>query len=256
MTISEDQILQWLSAYLLPFFRVAAFVTILPVFSMRSVPKRARLFFALSLAVAVAPSAHVQVNVDPLSFEMVLLIIQQILVGLAMGFALQIIFAAVVNGGQLVGMQMGLGFAQMNDPATGVSVPVVSQFYNLIAILIFLAIDGHLIVIGQLAQSFHVFPVGQTIDPKSFYDLALYGLWIFKGAVIMALPVVISLLMVTMIMGIVTRATPQMNIFAVGFSISIVGGFVIIMLTLQSAGEQMQVLLNHAMAFMGSVMQR
>ncbi|HGX93458.1 MAG TPA: flagellar biosynthetic protein FliR [Candidatus Tenderia sp.] len=254
MSISETQLLEWISAFLLPFFRVAAFVTIIPIFSMKAVPAQIKLFLALCITIAVAPSSDVHVGVDPVSLQMFLLIVQQILVGLVMGFALQIVFAAFVNAGQLVGMQMGLGFAQMMDPATGVSVPVVSQFYNLVAILIFLSMNGHLIMISQLAQSFHVFPVGQTIDPKSFYDIVEYGLWVFKGALIMALPVVISLLMITMIMGVITRATPQMNIFAVGFSISIIGGFVVIFMTMQSAGEQMMVLMNHSLEFMGSVM--
>ncbi len=256
MSIDETQLLAWISAFLLPFFRVAAFVTIIPIFSMKAVPKRVKLFFALCITIAIAPSSQVDVVVDPVSLQMFLLIVQQILVGLVMGFALQIVFAAIVNAGQLVGMQMGLGFAQMMDPATGVSVPVVSQFYNLVAILIFLAMNGHLVMVSQLAQSFHIFPVGQTIDPKSFYDLVEYGLWIFKGALVMALPVVISLLMVTMIMGVITRATPQMNIFAVGFSISIIGGFIIILLTLQSAGEQMMVLMSNSLEFMGSIMLR
>ncbi len=253
MAVDEAQILSWINAYLLPFFRMAAFLSVVPVFSMRAVPARIKILFALLLTIAVAPMAGGGVAVDPVSLEMVLLILQQVLVGLMMGFALQIVFAAFVNGGQLVGMQMGLGFAQMMDPATGVNVPVVSQFYNLLAILIFLAIDGHLVMVSQLARSFHVFPIGQSIDPRSFHDLVTYGLWVFKGAVIMALPVVVSLLLISMIMGVITRATPQMNIFAVGFSISIIGGFVVIFLTLYSVGDQMTALIGQSLEFMGTV---
>ncbi len=251
ISLTEQQVLQALYDYLLPFFRIAAFVAIVPILSTKSVPRKIKVLFVLLLTVAIAPGVTVDVDVDPISFEMFILIIQQIIVGLSMGFALQIVFAAVVNGGQLVGMQMGLGFAQMMDPQTGVSVPVISQFYNLMAILVFLALDGHLILIEVIAESFHVLPIGDGgVSPKGFYELVEYGLWIFKGALMVALPVVVSLLMINMVMGVITRATPQMNIFAVGFAITIIGGFVLIYVTLHVFVEQFQLLVEQTLPFM------
>jgi len=251
ISLTEQQILQWLYAYLLPLFRIAAFVAIVPILSTKSVPKKIKLLFVFLLTVAISPGITVDVDVDPISFEMFILIIQQILIGLSMGFALQIVFAAVVNGGQLVGMQMGLGFAQMMDPQTGVNVPVISQFYNLMAILVFLALDGHLILIEMIAESFQILPIGGGgVSPKGFYELVEYGLWVFKGALMVALPVVISLLLINMVMGVITRATPQMNIFAVGFAITIVGGFVLMFATLHVFAEQFQLLLEQTLPFM------
>lgn len=251
MNLAYDQVVNQLVWYLLPFFRVAAFIMAAPIFSTGMVPMKIRLIVAVAIAVAIFPGLRPSADIDPLSLDMVLLIIEQILIGVALGFAMQFIFAAVVNGGQLIGMQMGLGFAQMMDPQTGINVPVVSQFYNIIAVLLFLSLNGHLVLLQILGESFTLLPVdGTGLSLASLEAMVFFSSWIFSGALIMVLPAVVSLLMINMVMGVITRATPQMNIFSVGFSLTITAGFVVIMLTLSTALPQLAMLFNEGFMFM------
>ncbi len=251
MNLAYDQVVNQLVWYLLPFFRVAAFIMAAPIFSTGMVPMKIRLIVAVAIAVAIFPGLTPSADIDPLSLDMVLLIIEQILIGVALGFAMQFIFAAVVNGGQLIGMQMGLGFAQMMDPQTGVNVPVVSQFYNIIAVLLFLSLNGHLVLLQILGESFTLLPVdGAGLSLAGIEAMVFFSSWIFSGALIMVLPAVVSLLMINVVMGVITRATPQMNIFSVGFSLTITAGFVVIMLTLSTALPQLAMLFNEGFMFM------
>lgn len=251
MTLAYDQIVNQLLWYLLPFFRVAAFIMAAPIFSTGMVPMKIRLIVAVAISIAVFPSLTPAAAIDPLSLDMVMRVIQQILIGISLGFVMQFIFAAVVNGGQIIGMQMGLGFAQMMDPQTGVNVPVVSQFYNIIAVLLFLALNGHLVLVQILGESFKLLPVdGAGLSMAGIEAMVFFSSWMFSGALIMVLPAVVALLMINMVMGVMTRATPQMNIFAVGFSITITAGFVVIMLTLSTALPQLAMLFNEGFMFM------
>lgn len=251
MNVNYDQLVNELVWYLLPIFRVAAFVMAAPILSTAMIPMNVRVIISVSITVAIFPSLTPDNSIDPVSLEMVLLIIQQVLIGVSLGFVMQFIFAAVVMGGQIIGMQMGLGFAQMMDPQTGVSVPVVSQFYNIIAVLLFLSINGHLVLIQILGESFNLLPIGGVGLPLSAIEsLVYYSSWIFSGALIMVLPAVVALLMINMVMGVMTRATPQMNIFAVGFSITITAGFIVIMVTLSTALPQLSALFNEGFSFM------
>jgi flagellar biosynthetic protein FliR len=250
-----DQVVNQLLWYLLPFFRVSAFIVAAPIFSTGMVPMKIRLIVAVAISVAIFPGLTPADSVDPLSLNMFLLVFEQILIGAALGFVMQFIFAAVVNGGQLIGMQMGLGFAQMMDPQTGVNVPVVSQFYNIIAVLFFLSLNGHLVLLQILGESFEILPVGgEGLALAGIEAMVYFSAWMFSGALIMVLPAVVSLLMINMVMGVMTRATPQMNIFAVGFSITITAGFVVIMLTLSTALPQLATLFNEGFLFMREMM--
>jgi flagellar biosynthetic protein FliR len=251
VNLTYDQVIKELLWYLLPFFRVAAFVMTAPIFSTGLVPARIRMIIAVAITIAVVPGLTPTSTIDPLSMDMFLIILKQILIGGALGFVMQFIFAAVVNGGQVIGMQMGLGFAQMMDPQTGVNVPVVSQFYNIIAVLLFLSLNGHLVLVQVLGNSFNLLPVdGQGLSMSTLEALVYFSSWMFSGALIMVLPAVVALLMINMVMGVITRATPQMNIFAVGFSITITAGFVVIMLTLSTALPQLTTLFNEGFLFM------
>lgn len=251
MNVHYDQLVNELVWYLLPIFRVAAFVMAAPILSTALIPMRIRLIVAVTISVAIFPTLTPVNAIDPMSLEMILAIFQQILIGVSLGFAMQFIFAAVVMGGQIIGMQMGLGFAQMMDPQTGVNVPVVSQFYNIIAVLFFLSINGHLVLIQILSESFNLIPVdGMGMQLSAIEALVYFSAWVFSGALIMVLPAVVALLMINMVMGVITRATPQMNIFAVGFSITITAGFIVIMVTLSTALPQLGILFNEGFMFM------
>lgn len=172
------------------------------------------------------------------------MVAQQVLIGVAMGFILQLVMAAVVFGGQVIAYSMGLGFAAMMDPQNGVQVPVVSQFYLILATLLFLMFDGHLILIDILAQSFHTFPVATSgLSQSSLQEIIGWGSRMFSDGLLMGLPIVAALLMVNLGMGIVTRAAPQLNIFAVGFPMAIMIGFVLIWITLPDVMGNFQELL-------------
>lgn len=251
MTITYDQIVNELVWYLLPFFRVGAFIMTAPILSTGSVPAHIRMVIIVAICMAIFPSLTPVSGLDPVSLEMVLLVFEQILIGVSLGFVLQIIFGAVVNGGQLVGMQMGLGFAQMMDPQTGVNVPVVSQFFNIMAILLFLSINGHLVLIQVLGESFTLLPIGgDGMSMSAIEGMVYFSAWLFSGALIIVLPVVVSLLLINVVMGVITRATPQMNIFAIGFAITITCGFILVMVTLSTTLPQIVVLFNEGFLFM------
>ncbi len=251
MTITYDQIVNELVWYLLPFFRIGAFVMAAPIFSSGSIPAHIKMVIVVAISIAVFPSLTPVAGLDPVSLEMMFLVIEQILIGVSLGFVLQIIFGAVVSGGQLVGMQMGLGFAQMMDPQTGVNVPVVSQFFNIMAILLFLSINGHLILIQVLSESFTLLPIGGGgMSMSAIEGMVYFSTWLFAGALMIVLPVVVSLLLINVVMGVITRATPQMNIFAIGFAITITCGFILIMVTLSSMLPQITLLFNEGFLFM------
>ncbi len=251
MNIQLDDVVAQFIWYLLPFVRLAGFVMVAPIFSTGFVPRRVRVGLSVMLALIVMPNLTPDMSFDPVSLDGVIMLIQQMIIGIALGFVMQIIFAAIVNAGQLVGMQMGLGFAQMMDPTSGVTVPVIGQFYNLMGVLLFLAMNGHLVLIQVLVDSFSILPVAAGgLPSSSLINIAYFGSWIFSGAVMIALPAIISLLMISVVMGVVTKSTPQMNIFAVGFAITIIAGFIIILVTLSTAFPQMARLFGEGFTFM------
>jgi len=157
------------------------------------------------------------------------------MVGLAMGFLLQMTFASVVIAGQTLAMTMGLGFAMSVDPQNGVQVPVLSQLYMIMATLIFLAVDGHLLLIQLLVDSFTLLPVGLSGWRDDFgLDVVLWASQMFKSGLILALPALTAVLLINLAFGVITRAAPQLNIFAVGFPVTILAGFIFILLTIPS----------------------
>lgn len=239
-----------LSEFLWPFMRVAAMFSIAPVIGSKLVPVRVRVLLAVFITYAILPSLTPVAPVDPLSLDGIIVAIAQVQIGLSMGFILQLVFNAVSIAGENIAMTMGLGFAQITDPANGFSVPTVSQFFVVIASLLFLALNGHLGLIQMLADSFIHLP----IDNPYPVDGALWLLlsWVgkmFAGAVMVALPAVTALLIVNVAMGIMTRAAPQMNLFSVGFPITMLIGFVLIFMTLSQFSQVFSALLDEGLAF-------
>lgn len=233
MNFTDQELTQWLTGFLWPFFRIAALVTVAPILGVRVVPMRFRVGIALALTLVVAPVLPPGPQVDPASAQGIMIAGAQVLTGLAMGFLMRLVFSAVEMGGNLIGQTMGLGFAQMMDPANGVTVPVVSQFYIVLATLIFLALNGHLILIETLVDSFRTIPVALgSISGSGLWVLLEWAGWIFKGALIISLPALASLLLVNAAFGVMMRAAPQLNIFVIGFPISLMLGFIFILLSL------------------------
>ena len=235
MIFSSTELLSQIGAFIWPLFRISAIVIAMPLFGSRLLPARLKVVLAVALTLAIAPHIPPVENVEMFSINGGLVATQQVFIGLAMGFALQLVFSVFVLGGQIIALTMGLGFASLNDPITGVSVPTVSQFYTIFVTLLFLAMNGHLIMIEVIAQSFVDLPVAQTgLGKEAIWKLLSWTKYVFSGAVLMALPAMAALLLVNIGFGVMTRAAPQLNIFAIGFPVIMTIGFVILMLSLPS----------------------
>ena len=233
MNITSDELIAFIASYMWPFIRITALISIIPILSSQIVPKRIKLGIAAAITFVIVPTLGPMPAIEILSAEGVLMCAYQLLIGLAMGFTIRIVFSAFETGGHVIGQTMGLGFAQMLDPANGITVPVISQFYTVVGTLLFLALNGHLIMIDVLAESFKIMPIAlHTISMDGIWSIMTLSGWIFKGAVLISLPAVSALLLVNIAFGVMMRAAPQLNIFAVGFPISLTLGFVFILVTL------------------------
>lgn len=245
MTLTMAEITSWIGSLLWPFFRIGAMLMVAPISSASYVPMRARLMLALAITFIVAPLLPTPPMVTPFSWPALAIILQQILIGVSMGFVLMLVFNAIVTGGQLIAMQMGLGFASMVDPQNGTQVPVLGQLYLMMTTLLFLGMDGHLILIRMLVESFQLLPIADSgIDRDSFWAIANWGSEMFAGALWLALPAVASLLVVNIAFGVMARAAPQLNIFAIGFPVAMIMGYLVILYTLPNVVPQFQLILE------------
>jgi len=234
ISLTTGQLESWLATYIWPFFRIGACFMVAPMFGAQFVPPRMRIFLAGAITFIVAPLVPAS-DVVPFSVAGVIVTIQQIVIGVAMGFALQVVFDALAMGGQLLSNSMGLGFAFNVDPLRGSSAPVLGQLYMLLVTLTFLAINGHLVLIEILAEGFTTLPVGQSgFDGDMMWSISLWGTHLFRGALMVALPGMTALLVVNLAFGVMSRAAPTLNLFAIGFPISLIFGLAIIFAGLPS----------------------
>lgn len=235
MDISDTQINAWIAQYFWPFCRVGAFFLALPLIGTRSIPMNVRLLFAVGITVLVAPLTGKMPHVALMSLDSYIIVFQQLIIGLALGFVVQLLFQFFVVGGQFIAMQNGLGFSSMIDPTNGLSVAAVSQIYLMMVNLIFFALNGHLALIRFIVESFRHLPVSDTgISPDALFFIAKSGSWMFENAVLLALPAVIALLVVNLAFGVMSRVAPQMNIMSVGFPLNMVAGVLILWISLSS----------------------
>ncbi|MEZ5569440.1 MAG: flagellar biosynthetic protein FliR [Halioglobus sp.] len=232
---SSAQLLLLAEQYYWPFLRLSALFLAAPVFGAASVPVRVRIILAATITALAMPMLPPMPSVDVLSAAGLMLAAQQVLIGLTMGFIVQLIFGAAVIAGQTIAMTIGLGFAMSVDPQNGVQVPVLSQFYVILATLIFVAVDAHLFLIEFLVHSFTLLPVGALALRDTFaMDVVLLGSSMFLTSLLLVMPAMTAVLLINIAFGVITRAAPQLNIFAVGFPITILAGFVFIFLSLPS----------------------
>ena len=255
MTISLGLVEQTFAMYFWPFVRIAALLMVAPVFSATMVAPRVRILVALGLTLVIAPLLPAPANApSPLSLTGALVTAQQLVIGVAMGLALQVVFDALILAGQATAMSMGLGFAVAIDPQRGVNVPVVSQYFVMLATLVFLALNGHLLIVEAVFESFRALPVlGGGPDRDGLWQLVSFGSTIFEGALRIALPAMISLLIVNLSFGVISRAAPTLNLFAIGFPITMTLGFLILANTLPGAVTTFVDLLDSGFARAASV---
>lgn len=229
----EALIAQWLSPIVWPFLRILAVFTVAPVFSSRAFPVRAKIGLAFLIALAVQASLPESPLVSVNDKDAAGVAVQQVLVGVSIGFAVRLIFASMEMAGEVIGFQMGLNFAAFFDPTMNSQSSAMGRFFSQMSLLLFVVTNAHLLVIGAFVDSFRTFPVGQPlVMALSQMQIHQMGADIFFSAFWIALPVVGMLLFTNLALGIISRVAPQMNIFAVGFPITLGVGMVGVALTL------------------------
>lgn len=233
LTFTEGQVLAWITPVLWPFLRVLALFGSLPVFAQRGVPARVRVALAFLIAFC-AQATLPTMPVIPLDSSIALLaVVQQLLIGLSLGFAVRIVFSAVEFAGEVIGLQMGMNFAGFFNPMTGGEATVTSRFFGISVSWLFIVTGGHLMLIAAVVQSFDAFPVGP--EPFAFLRAVQPQVWgaeVFRLGLWIALPMIAMLLFVNLVLGIISRVAQQMNIFAIGFPITVSVGLIGMLLTL------------------------
>ncbi|MNS06896.1 Flagellar biosynthetic protein FliR [compost metagenome] len=229
ITLTSAELNTWVAAFLWPLTRIMGMISVAPLFGNVSVPARVKIGLGIMLALIIGPTVPQLPALDPLSLPGLLILAQQLIIGLAIGFAMRITFAGVELAGEIIGMTMGLGFASFFDPQTRARSSAISQFLALLTLMIYLATNLHLVVLSTLAQTFELLPVtGNFVAGGGMLEVVKWGGRIFSAGVQLSLPVVAALLITNIALGILTRAAPQLNIFGIGFPITIGVGFIMI----------------------------
>lgn len=233
MEFTDLVINQFFADFILPFSRVSALLMSMIGFGSKTIPSRIKLFLGLMITFAILPAippTHVD---NLLSFATVILIAEQIIIGIMLGFVSLLVVNTFTLAGQIIAMQTGLGFASLVDPSSGMNVPAVGQFFLILSTLLFWAMDGHLIFLQFVVASFHTLPIGaDMLDSLKYRELVEWGRWMFATALSLALAPITSMLLINFSFGIMTRAAPQLNIFAIGFPITMTTGLLIMWLTM------------------------
>lgn len=245
ISITTAELNTLLAAFIWPFTRILALVAVAPIFGSSSIPIRVKLGLAITLTILVMPTIEKSLPHIELSTGIGLIVLlQQLLIGITIGFVMRVVFAAVEMAGELIGLQMGLGFAIFFDPQNSGQIDIIGRFLGVIASLAFLAMDGHLIMISLISQSFNTFPVSsEGFGSAIFITLVNWGSEIFKSGLLLSLPVLAALLITNLALGILTRAAPQLNIFAVGFPLTLSVGLLVLALSLSFYAPALELLI-------------
>jgi flagellar biosynthesis protein FliR len=241
ISVTAAQLDAWLAAFVFPLARILAMLTTAPLFNNAGLPRRIRLVLGLAITFALAPALPAMPAIPAGSWQGLYVLMQQVLTGVLMGFTLRLAFAAVDIAGEMVGLQMGLSFARFYDPQSSAQTPVLGNFLGLTTMLIYLAMNGHLLSLSVLAESFRLLPVTTTpLATKSFGALLSWAGTLFSTGVLLSLPMVAALLIANIAMGVLSRVAPQLNLFAVGFPVTMVTGFTVLMISLPHFGAALE----------------
>ena len=223
----------WMSSYVYPFARISGLLMVMPLIGSRMVSQRVRILLAVAITLAVVPVLPAVPLEEPLSLASFIIVMQQLLIGIAMGFIVEMLTQVFVITGQLIAMQTGLGIATTVDPSQGASVVVISQWFLFLVSLVFISLNGHLVLIEILIDSFTTLPIGmQGFGAEDFGLIIRWSGWMFSSALVIALPALAALLVVNLAFGVMTRAAPQLNIFALGFPVTMIVGLFIMWLNI------------------------
>lgn len=229
ISVTSAELNTWIAAFLWPLTRIIGMISVAPLFGNVSVPARVKIALGIMLALIISPTVPALPALDPMSLPGFLILAQQLIIGLAIGFAMRITFAGVEMAGEITGMTMGLGFASFFDPQTRARSSAISQFLALLTLMIYLATNLHLVVLSTLAQTFELLPISSNfVSAGGMLEVVKWGGRIFSAGVQLSLPIVAALLITNIALGILTRAAPQLNIFGIGIPITIGVGFIMI----------------------------
>lgn len=254
VSVELGQLYAWINAFVWPFFRILALLGTAPVLGDSSIPVRIKLAFACVLTLVIAPGLPAMPAVAPASFPGLGIAARQVLIGTALGLTMRVAFAAVQTAGEFIGLQMGLSFASFFDPSTGANTAVLSRLLNIIAMLVFLALNGHLLMLAGLARTFEVLPVGQAaLSPDGWRILFDWSSQVLVSGMLLALPLIIVLLAINLALGILNRTAQQLSVFAVGFPISLTVGLILLAVVLPQSGPFLAHLFQSGYEAMGGL---
>jgi flagellar biosynthetic protein FliR len=252
VTLDAADVSLWVSRLWWPTLRVGGFVLAAPVASETTIPTFIKIIMSVSLAFLMSPLVKIPAAI--FSGAGLFAAVQEVLIGVAIGMVVQLAFEALTFAGQSVSLTMGLGFATLVDPQHGANTTVLGQMFMIFGVLTYLAVDGHLMLLGALAQSFQSLPIGALhIDRNFLLSVALWGAHVFQSGLLIALPAVIALVIVNLALGVVTRAAPQLNLFGIGFTITLLCGFLVLIAGLDGIMTGISGLINEALSTVGDL---
>lgn len=255
LSVTDAQLEAWLAAFFFPLARVFGLIASAPVFNNASLPMRVKLITGLAITFALAPALPPLPQIAPASWAGLSILVQQGLIGIALGFTMRIVFAGIDLAGELIGLQMGLGFAVFYDPQNAAQAPIVAELTGLLALLVFLALNGHLMMLALLAESFTVLPVGSASFPAAGWETLLrWGATIFSVGVLLALPLISALLVANIALGVLTKVAPTLNLFAVGFPVTLMAGFAMLALSMPYFSPTLERLFEQGYGAVSAVM--
>jgi flagellar biosynthesis protein FliR len=254
VTLNAADVSLWVSRLWWPALRVGGFVLTAPVASEAAIPGRVKIILSVALAFLMSPLVQVPATLSIFSAAGLLAAVQEVLIGVAIGMVVQLTFEALMFAGQTISLTMGLGFATLVDPQRGANTTVLGQMFLILGLLTYLAINGHLMLLGALAESFQTLPIGAAhVDRNFLLSVALWGARVFESGLLIALPAMIALVIVNLALGVVTRAAPQLNLFGIGFTITLLCGFFVLMVGLDGIMSGIMSLINSALAAAGEL---
>ena len=247
LTFNVADVSAWMGRMWWPALRVGGFVLAAPIASEGVVPSLVKIVLTLSLAFLLGPLIEVPAGLSIFSATGMLTAVMELLIGIAIGMVVQVAFESLVFAGQSISLTMGLGFATLVDPQRGAQVPVLGQLFMIFGTLTYLSINGHLMLLGALTQSFHTLPIGTHLGQNFLWSLVVWGAQVFNTGLLIALPAVIALVIVNLALGVVTRAAPQLNLFGIGFTITLMSGFFVLLAGLDGIMSGITALINSAL---------
>ena len=254
LTLNAADVSMWVSRMWWPMLRVGGFVLAAPIASETVIPRLVKIILSLALAFLMAPLVQIPAGLSIFSGAGLFAAVQEVLIGVAIGMVVQLAFEALIFAGQTISLTMGLGFATLVDPQRGANTTVLGQMFMIFGMLTYLALNGHLVLLGAFSESFRSLPIGAGhIDRNFLLSVAVWGARVFESGLLIALPAMIALVIVNLALGVVTRTAPQLNLFGIGFTITLLCGFFVLIVGLEGIMASIGNLLNSALTAVGEL---